>query len=38
MAETGARAAMSAHDVSYETIKAALKVHSALGPGLLENA
>ena len=38
MAETATRAAMSAHAISYEIIKAALKVHSALGPGLLENA
>jgi len=29
---------MSAHEVSHAIIKAALKVHSALGPGLLENA
>ena len=28
----------TAHDVSHEIIKAALKVHSALGPGLLESA
>ena len=30
--------AMSANEVSHEIIKAALKVHSALGPGLLESA
>jgi GxxExxY protein len=29
---------MSANEVSHEIIKAALKVHSALGPGLLEKA
>jgi len=29
---------LSAHDVSHTVIKAALKVHSALGPGLLESA
>ena len=29
---------ISAHELSYEIIKAALKVHSVLGPGLLENA
>ena len=36
---TGAGAApkKSAHEVSREIIGAALKVHSALGPGLLEN-
>ncbi len=38
MPVTGAGAAISAHEISYEIIKAALKVHSALGPGLLENA
>jgi GxxExxY protein len=30
--------AMTANEVSHEVIKAALKVHSALGPGLLEKA
>jgi GxxExxY protein len=30
--------AMSANEISHEVIKAALKVHSALGPGLLESA
>jgi GxxExxY protein len=29
---------MSADELSHEIIKAALKVHSALGPGLLESA
>jgi len=29
---------MSANEISHEVIKAALKVHSALGPGLLESA
>ncbi len=29
---------MSAHEVSHGIIKAALKVHSGLGPGLLESA
>jgi len=29
---------MSADAISHEIIKAALKVHSALGPGLLETA
>jgi len=29
---------LTAHGVSHEIIKAALKVHSALGPGLLESA
>ncbi|MCI0347976.1 MAG: GxxExxY protein [Acidobacteriales bacterium] len=29
---------LSANDVSHLVIKAALKVHSALGPGLLESA
>ena len=30
--------AMSPNEISHEIIKAALKVHSALGPGLLESA
>src|SRR5215813_5425097 len=30
--------AMSPNEISHEIIKAALKVHSALGPGLLETA
>jgi GxxExxY protein len=30
--------AMTANEVSHQIIKAALKVHSALGPGLLEKA
>jgi GxxExxY protein len=38
MPATGAGTAISAHEISYEIIKAGLKVHSALGPGLLENA
>ena len=29
---------MSPNEISHEIIKAALKVHSALGPGLLESA
>ena len=29
---------MTAHEISHEVISAALKVHSALGPGLLESA
>lgn len=29
---------LSAHDVSHLVVKSALKVHSALGPGLLESA
>lgn len=32
------RRALSAADLSHEIIKAALKVHSVLGPGLLESA
>ena len=38
MSETGVAAKMSPHEISHAVIKAALKVHSALGPGLLENA
>ena len=34
----GAKRAFSAGDLSHEIIKAALKVHSVLGPGLLESA
>src|SRR5215467_7209875 len=33
---TASERAMTANDVSHEVIRAALKVHSALGPGLLE--
>ena len=36
--EQGARRALSAADLSHEIIKAALKVHSVLGPGLLESS
>ena len=36
--EQGTRRALSAGDLSHEIIKAALKVHSVLGPGLLESA
>ena len=38
MSETGIAPAMSANEISHQVIKAALKVHSALGPGLLEKA
>jgi GxxExxY protein len=38
MSTTGTSTAMSADQVSHGIIQAALKVHSALGPGLLENA
>jgi GxxExxY protein len=38
MTGTGIGSKMSPHDISHAIIKAALKVHSALGPGLLENA
>jgi len=36
--EQGTRRALSAADLSHEIINAALKVHSILGPGLLESA
>jgi len=36
--EPAAAKAMTANEISHEIIKAALKVHSALGPGLLESA
>jgi GxxExxY protein len=36
--EHGAKPAWSLFELSHQTIKAALKVHSALGPGLLESA
>lgn len=35
--ESGAKPAMSEHEISHEIIKAGLKVHSTLGPGLLES-
>ena len=38
MSNAGTKTGLSAHEISHEIIKAALKVHSALGPGLLENA
>jgi GxxExxY protein len=38
MSGQGAAKAVSAHEVSHEIIRCALKVHSALGPGLLESA
>ena len=41
MSEAAAKLAtrsMTAHEVSHSVITAALKVHSALGPGLLESA
>jgi len=38
MSTAGTSQGLSAHEVSHAIIKAALKVHSALGPGLLENA
>jgi GxxExxY protein len=37
MPESGASMAMNEHELSHEIIKAGLKVHSALGPGLLES-
>lgn len=36
--EQGTKLAMSARDLSHQIIKCALKVHSVLGPGLLESA
>jgi GxxExxY protein len=36
--QTAGAPAMTANEVSHQIIKAALKVHSALGPGLLEKA
>ena len=33
----GTARAISAHEISHQVIKYALKVHSALGPGLLES-
>ena len=36
--EQAARRALSAADLSHEIIELALKVHSVLGPGLLESA
>ncbi len=36
--ETGARRAVSHSELTHEIIKAALAVHSELGPGLLESA
>src|SRR5205807_10023684 len=38
MPQTATVKIMSADDVSHGIIKAAMKVHSVLGPGLLENA
>src|SRR5471030_1711445 len=38
MSGQGAAKAVSAHEVSHEIIRCAMKVHSALGPGLLESA
>src|SRR5579864_3767776 len=35
--ESGANQAMSEHEISHDIIKAGLKVHSVLGPGLLES-
>jgi GxxExxY protein len=36
--QQAAKRALSTRDLSYQIIKAALKVHSVLGPGLLESA
>jgi GxxExxY protein len=36
--DTGASPKRTAHGISREVIGAAIRVHSALGPGLLENA
>jgi GxxExxY protein len=38
MSEETRQQTMTANELSHEIIKAALKVHSALGPGLLEKA
>ena len=38
MSGQGAAKAVSEHEISHEIIRCALKVHSALGPGLLESA
>ncbi len=38
MPQAGAAKTMSANDLSHAIIKAAMKVHSVLGPGLLESA
>ncbi|PYY16393.1 MAG: GxxExxY protein, partial [Acidobacteria bacterium] len=38
MEQQAARLGKSANDVSHAIVTAALKVHSALGPGLLESA
>jgi len=35
--EAGTKRSMSEHEISHEIIRAGLKVHSALGPGLLES-
>jgi GxxExxY protein len=37
MPQSAATRAMSEHELSHEIINAGLKVHSALGPGLLES-